>query len=84
MFFDSLEEGYKMFPEFAYGTGVFNLDETWTRMVQKLPEVVAEKVLMQVSKCASAEKGMFVTTCFTVFATGNTVLLIMFFPGVHF
>jgi hypothetical protein len=43
MFFDNLEEVYKMFPEFVNGTRLFNLDDTSTSMVQKPPKVVAEK-----------------------------------------
>jgi hypothetical protein len=84
MFFDNLDEVYKMFPEFANGTTVFNLDETCTSTVQKPPKVVVENGLKQVSKCASGEKGMSVTTCCIISATGNTVAPVMIFPRVHF
>jgi hypothetical protein len=43
MFFGNLEEVYKILPEFANGTRVFNLDETCTSTVQKTPKVVAKK-----------------------------------------
>jgi hypothetical protein len=56
MFSENLEEVYKMFSEFAYGTRIFNLDEICTSKVQKPPNAVAEKELKQGSKCTSAEK----------------------------
>jgi hypothetical protein len=84
MFFNNLEEVYKMLPEFANGTRLFNLDETCTNTVHELPKVVAEKGLKQVSKHSSAEKGTSVTTCCIISATRNTVLLVLIFPKVHF
>ena len=42
-FFNNLEVAYKMHPDFANGTRVYNLDETGTSTVQKSQKILAKK-----------------------------------------
>ncbi|KAI5708742.1 hypothetical protein M8J76_002311 [Diaphorina citri] len=82
-FYDTLENLYDQFPQFADGTRVFNLDETGMLTVTKSPKIIAEKGVRQCAKAASGEKGTLVTVCCIVSASGNTVPPVMVFPRVH-
>ena len=70
LFFNKLESIYKRSPAFADGTRVYNFDETFTTTVQKPPKIIAEKGIKQVNMATSGERGILVTTCCIVNASG--------------
>ncbi|KAJ8951915.1 hypothetical protein NQ314_007634 [Rhamnusium bicolor] len=59
---------------------IFNLDETSTTTVQRPRKVVAQKGVKQISHCTSGERGVLVTTCVAVSASGNHIPPTMIFP----
>lgn len=84
IFYDNLETAIMRWPEvFADGTRIFNLDETSTTNVQKPNKVVASKSL-HISKVTSGEKGILVTTCCIISASGQALPPVMVFPRVNF
>lgn len=78
-FFDNLQEAYGRFPQFGDGTRVYNLDETSTTTVQRPGKVLAQKG-KNISKITSSERGILITTCFIVNATGHALSPVMIFP----
>ncbi|XP_031337375.1 uncharacterized protein LOC116166537 [Photinus pyralis] len=83
-FFNNLEEIFSRTPEFADGTRIYNLDETATTTVQKPKKIVAKKGIKQVSSATSGERGILVTTCCVVSASGNFTPPAMVFPRKNF
>ena len=69
-FFDVLEPVIKRLN--SGGRVIYNLDETGSTTVQKVPKVVAIKGCKQVGQVTSRERGELVTMCAIVSATGNT------------
>ncbi|KAJ8706881.1 hypothetical protein PYW07_012959 [Mythimna separata] len=78
-FFKNLKEALQRSPNFGNGTRVYNLDETSTTTVQRPQKVLALKG-SDVSKVASGERGVLVTTCCIVSATGHALPPAMVFP----
>ncbi|XP_018366330.1 PREDICTED: uncharacterized protein LOC108763322 [Trachymyrmex cornetzi] len=62
----------------------WNMDETGVFTVQKPNRVVARRVIKQIGRLTSAERGQLVTLACTVLATGNSVTPFFVFPRVHF
>ncbi|XP_072400177.1 uncharacterized protein [Diabrotica undecimpunctata] len=62
----------------------YNLDETATTTVHKPKKVLASKGSKQVSKYTSGERGVLVTTCCIVSASGNSLPPAMIFPRKNF
>lgn len=60
------------------------MDETATTTVQKSSKVVAVKGSKQVCKASSSERGVLVTTCCTISASGNHIPPVMVFPRKKF
>lgn len=56
------------------------MDETATTTVQRSTKIVATKGVKQVSKATSGERGVLVTTCCTISASGNHIPPVMVFP----
>lgn len=83
-FFDNLYNVMRRNERFSDGTRIYNLDETSTVTVQKSAKVISAKGVKQVNKVTSGEKGVLVTTCVIVNATGNHLPPAMVFPRVHF
>lgn len=80
LFFTNLENIFKKHGNFNSGTRIYNLDETATTTVRKPKKIIAQKGIKQVSSCISAERGLLVTTCCVVSASGNTIPPVMVFP----
>lgn len=57
---------------FSSGTRIYNLDETATTTVQKPNKIIAQKGIKQVSSCTNAKRGLLVTSCCIISASGNT------------
>lgn len=83
-FFNNLENILNRTPEFADGTRIFNLDETATTTVQKPRKIIAKKGIKQVSSATSGERGILVTTCCVISASGNFIPPVMVFPRKKF
>lgn len=83
LFFNNLKETYQRYPGFGDGTRVYNLDETSTTTVQKPQKVLAPK-RSNVCKVTSGERGVLVTTCCIVSATGHALPPAMVFPRKNF
>lgn len=63
---------------------IFNLDETGMSTVVSSGKVLAEKGMKQVSRISSAERGVNVTMCCCISATGHALPPVYIFPRVHF
>ena len=63
---------------------IWNVDETGPTTVQKLKNVVAAKGLKQIGSVTSGERGLLITMCAAVSATGNTVPPMFIFPQHNF
>ncbi|CAH2086467.1 unnamed protein product [Euphydryas editha] len=83
MFFNNLEELLKRETRFADGTRIFNLDETGKTTVQK-PQNVVAPARTKVGKVTSGERGILVTTCCMVSATGHDLPPAIIFPRKNF
>lgn len=84
MFFENLKNIYARTDHFADGSRIYNLDETSTMTVQKPQKVLAVKGIKQVNKVTSGERGVLVTTCCIINATGQYLPPAMVFPRTHF
>lgn len=84
LFFANLEKAYGRSEKFSDGTRVYNLDETGTTTVQKPKKVLSSKGTKQVSQCTSGERGILITTCCIISATGNALPTVMVFPRKKF
>ncbi|KAJ8967555.1 hypothetical protein NQ314_002871 [Rhamnusium bicolor] len=73
----------KKHPTLANGNRIFNLDETTTKTVPGESRVIAKRGTKQVCPVTSGEKGILVTTCAIISASGNTIPPVMVFPRVH-
>ncbi|CAH2091634.1 unnamed protein product [Euphydryas editha] len=83
LFFNNLKEAFQRYSGFEDGTRVYNLDETSTTTVQKPQKVLAPK-RSNVCKVTSGERGVLVTTCCIVSATGHALPPAMIFPRKNF
>lgn len=83
-FFDKLKSVYQRYPNLADGTRVFNLDETATTTVHIPPKTLAARGSKQVCQRTSGERGVLVTTCCIVNASGNSLPPALVFPRVNF
>ena len=63
---------------------IYNCDETGLTTVQRPNRIVAKKGTKQIGAITSAERGVLVTMCFAVSATGSCVPPQFVFPRVHF
>ncbi|XP_074039970.1 uncharacterized protein [Leptinotarsa decemlineata] len=63
---------------------IYNLDETSTATVQKPKKVVAAKGVKQISHCTSGERGVLVTTCAIISASGNHIPPAMVYPRKNY
>lgn len=84
LFFDNLKKAYDRSEAFSDGTRIYNLDETGTTTVQKPKKVLSAKGVKQVSQCTSGERGVLITTCCIISASGNTLPPAMVFPRKKF
>lgn len=82
-FFKNLKDAMQRSPNFGNGTRVYNLDETSTTTVQRPQKVLALKG-SSVCKVTSGERGVLVTTCCIVSATGHALPPAMVFPRKKF
>lgn len=70
-------------PNFCNGTRVYNLAETSTTTVQRPPKVLGPKG-KNISKVTNGERGVLVTTCCIVSASGHALPPAMVFPRKKF
>lgn len=84
IFFDNLEKVYGRSPKFSDGTRIYNLDETATTTVHRPKKVLSAKGTKQVSQCTSGERGVLITSCCIISASGNTLPPVMIFPRKKF
>ena len=63
---------------------IYNCDETGVTTVQKPNRIVARKGSKQVGAITSAERGVLITMCLAVSASGNVVPPQFVFPRVNF
>lgn len=85
-YFVKLEAVLKRHENFRNGSRVFNLDETATTTVgeMKKVKVIGEKGVKQLHQIKSAERGILVTTCCIICASGAVIPPVMVFPRVKF
>lgn len=83
-FYDKLEEVIQRHECFRDGTRIYNLDETATSTVQTTKKVLGQKGSKQISQCTSGERGILVTTCSIICASGFALPPAMVFPRVKF
>lgn len=84
MFFDNLEEVYSKFGENLSPGCIYNLDETALTTVHNPPKIVAKKGQKQVGQVTSGERGVLVTACCIISASGSAVPPCLIFPRVHY
>ena len=78
MFFANLEA---LLMKHKFGPAqIYNLDESGISTIQTPDKVI----IKQVGQITSAERGVLVTMCACINATGNTIPPIFIFPRVHF
>jgi hypothetical protein len=82
-FYNNLKEALQRHPTFGDGTRIYNLDETATTTVQRPSKVLAPKG-SSICKVTSGERGVLVTTCCIVSATGHALPPAMVFPRKNF
>lgn len=82
-FFANLKIAMERYPGFGNGTRLYNLDETSTTTVQRPQKVLAPK-RSNVCKVTSGERGVLVTTCCIVSASGQALPPAMVFPRKNF
>lgn len=70
-------------PSFGNGTRIYNLDQTSTSTVQ-LPQKVLAPKGRSICKVTSGERGVLVTTCCIVSASGQAIPPAMVFPRKFF
>ena len=63
---------------------IYNCDETGLTTVQRPNKIVAKKGTKQIGAITSAERGVLVTMCLAVSATGHCVPPLFVFPRKHF
>ena len=83
-FYENLRNLLTRTSHFSCGSRIYNLDETATVTVHKAPKVLAASGSKQVAKITSGERGILVTTCCIVSASGNALPPAMVFPRVKF
>lgn len=71
-------------PSFGNGCRLYNLDETATTTVQRPQKVEGPKGKHNISKVTSGEKGILVTTCAIVCASGQALPPAFVFPRKNF
>lgn len=84
IFLNNLEEILNKQNSLRSGHRIFNLDETGTTTVHSPVKIVAPKGIKQLNKCTSGERGVLVTTCAIISATGNCLPPAMVFPRKNF
>lgn len=62
---------------------IWNTDETGITTVLQAPKVIAETGTKGVGQCVSAERGVLVTMCGTVSASGNSIPPLYIFPRIR-
>lgn len=82
-FFNNLKTAYERHENFGNGSRIFNLDETSTTSVQRPQKVVAASG-RSTNKVTSGERGVLVTTCCIVSATGQALAPAMVFPRKNY
>ncbi|XP_072929474.1 uncharacterized protein [Epargyreus clarus] len=82
-FFSNLKEVMQRHHSFGNGMRVYNLDETSTTTVQKPQKVLAPKGF-NVCKITSGERGVLITTCAIISASGQALPPAMVFPRKNF
>ncbi|XP_039283056.1 uncharacterized protein LOC120351113 [Nilaparvata lugens] len=83
-FFENLKKVLKKYPELADPSRIYNLDETKTPTVQEPQNVVTETGTKQLNAATSGERGILVTTCAIICATGTFLPPVMIFPRKFF
>ncbi|KAJ8930205.1 hypothetical protein NQ314_017020 [Rhamnusium bicolor] len=83
-FFDNLSRAYSKSPNGPLPQNIYNLDETALTTVHNPPNIIGQKGLKQIGQVTSGERGVLVTACCFVNATGNSVAPFLIFPRVHF
>lgn len=83
-FFDNLKTAMGRHPSFSTGCRLYNLDETATTTVQRPQKVVGPKGKHNIAKVTSGEKGILVTTCMIVCASGQALPPVLVFPRKNF
>ncbi|KAJ8960684.1 hypothetical protein NQ314_006042 [Rhamnusium bicolor] len=83
-FFDNLSRAYSKFPNGPLPQNIYNLDETALTTVHNPSNIIGQKGLKQIGQVTSGERGVLVTACCFVNATGNSVAPFLIFPRVHF
>lgn len=82
-FFNNLKNVIERHPSFGNGCRIYNLDETATTTVQKPQRVLAPKG-KPTCKLTSGERGILVTTCAIICASGQALPPVLVFPRKNF
>ncbi|KAJ8935673.1 hypothetical protein NQ314_012694 [Rhamnusium bicolor] len=83
-FFDNLSRAYSKFPNGPPPQNIYNLDETALTTVHNPPNIIGQKGLKQIGQVTFGERGVLVTACCFVNATGNSVAPFLIFSRVYF
>lgn len=83
-FFNNLKNVMDRHPSFGNGCRVYNLDETATTTVQRPQRVMGPKGKHNICKITSGERGVLVTTCAIVCASGQALPPALVFPRKTF
>uniref|UniRef100_A0A2H1VRL1 SFRICE_011313 n=1 Tax=Spodoptera frugiperda TaxID=7108 RepID=A0A2H1VRL1_SPOFR len=83
-FFDNLKTAMSRHPSFSTGCRLYNLDETATTTVQRPSKVMGPKGKHNIAKVTSGEKGILVTTCAIICASGQALPPALVFPRKNF
>lgn len=84
LFFENLAEVFALEPKLGDGLRTYNLDETACSTVQTPQKVFADANTRRLNKVTSGERGVTVTACCIVSATGNFLPPVFVFPRVNF
>lgn len=79
-FFENLSRAYRKFPNGPLPEYIYNLDETALTTVHNPPKIVGQKGVKQIGQVTSGERGVLVTACCFINATGNSVPPFLVFP----
>ncbi|GBM75136.1 hypothetical protein AVEN_233780-1 [Araneus ventricosus] len=84
-FFSNLEMAYKRIPEDKLNPScIYNLDETGLATVHNPPKVLSQMGQKQIGEVTFGERGVLVTMCGFINASGNSIPPYLVFPRVNF
>lgn len=83
-FFDNLSEVFQKVPALGNGMRTYNLDETGLSTVQTPQKVLADSATRHLNKVTSADRGVLITACCIIAASGTHLPPVMIFPRKNF